>query len=123
MSIADIIDHTILKPELPFGVYTEGVRDCVTHNFASFCVNPQFVKLVSNLLRNHPECRTVPCSVIGFPFGASLLSTKVTELNAAIADGAKEIDFVQNIAAVKTGDWKRVRDDYQMLRNAAKDRA
>jgi deoxyribose-phosphate aldolase len=118
-NIADKIDHTILKPELPFGAYTEGVRDCVKHDFASFCVNPQFVQLINNLLKNHPECKTVPCSVISFPFGSTILTEKLVELNNAIFDGAKEVDFVANISAIKTGDWNKVATEFRTLKDSA----
>lgn len=121
--IAKLIDHTILKPELPFGVYTEGVRSCVQYNFASFCVNPQFVHLISNLLKNHPECTTVPCSVVAFPFGSTTLTEKLVETNTAISDGAKEIDFVANISAIKTGDWTKIKTEFQTLRDATLNQA
>jgi deoxyribose-phosphate aldolase len=123
MDLARIIDHTILKPELPFGVYTEGVRSCVQYNFASFCVNPQFVHLVSNLLKNHPECQTVPCSVVSFPFGATTISSKLTETAQALTDGAKEIDFVINISAVKTSDWNKIKTEFKTLRDITEGRA
>lgn len=123
MSIAKFLDHTILKPELPFGVYTEGVRNCVAYDFASFCVNPQFVHLIANLLKNHPGCSTVPCSVVGFPFGATTITEKLVETNTAIFDGAKEIDFVINLSAVKSGDWHKIEDEFQNLRNAVLNQA
>jgi deoxyribose-phosphate aldolase len=123
MDIARIIDHTILKPELSFNVYTDGVRNCVKYNFASFCVNPQFVNLVSNLLKNHPECSTVSCSVVSFPFGSTTLTEKLVETNTAIFDGAKEIDFVINIAAVKSGDWHKIETEFLTLRNATLNQA
>jgi len=118
MDLARAIDHTILRPEFPFGVYTEGVRNCVKYNFASFCVNPQFVSLISNLLKSHPECQTVPCSVVGFPLGSTTINEKLFEANTAILDGAKEIDFVINIPAVKTGDWNKIKTEFHSMRNA-----
>ncbi len=114
-----IIDHTLLKPEAPLGSYTQLVREAVKYNFATVCVNSFHVPLVSNLLNVHPLTKTVPCSVIAFPFGVSDIHTKSLEIERAISKGAHELDVVINLSLVKTGDWKRLKEELAELREAS----
>ncbi len=44
------------------------------------------------------------CTVIGFPLGATLPDVKAYEARRAIFDGAREVDMVINIGALKSGD-------------------
>jgi deoxyribose-phosphate aldolase len=116
MDIAKYLDHTLLKPDAPFGDYTAAVRDCVKYNFAGLCVNPFFVKLVNNLLQNHPECSTKIASVISFPLGLEDILSKREEVSHALLHGAKELDLVVNISSIKSGDYKRVADELREVR-------
>jgi deoxyribose-phosphate aldolase len=52
-------------------------------------------------------------SVIGFPFGASPPEIKAMEARRAIRDGARELDMVINIGALKSGDLDLVRDRHR----------
>jgi deoxyribose-phosphate aldolase len=118
-NIAGMIDHTLLRPEAPLGAYTQLVREAVEYNFASVCVNPFHVPLVSNLLNIHPTVKTKTCSVISFPFGASDVHTKSIEIERAISKGAKELDVVVNLSLVKTGEWKHLKEELVELREAS----
>jgi len=51
------------------------------------------------------------CSVVGFPLGATTADTKQYETRRAIFDGAREIDMVINVGALKSGDLHRVEQD------------
>jgi deoxyribose-phosphate aldolase len=125
MEINQVIDHTILKPELPLGVYTQGARDCIKYKFHSLCINSFHVPLVSNLFHSYihtdMNVNVAVCSVIGFPFGTGNIESKVAEMQQAFNDGATEFDFVMNLSAAKTGDWKRAKDEFVALRNAIPD--
>jgi deoxyribose-phosphate aldolase len=118
-TLAGMIDHTLLKPEAVYGEYTVLVRQAVEHQFKSVCVNSFFVPLVSSLVNTHPYSNLSICSVVGFPFGVSDIHTKSLEVERAIAKGASEIDAVVNISAVRSGDWKRVKDELTELREAS----
>lgn len=118
-NIAGMIDHTELRPDQPLGRYTQMVRESLEYKFASVCVNPFHVPLVSNLLNAHPESKVKTCSVIAFPFGASDIHTKSLEIERAIAKGAHELDVVINLSLVKTHEWKHLKEELIELREAS----
>jgi deoxyribose-phosphate aldolase len=120
MEINRLIDHTLLIPSAPLGNYTDLCRQAVKWNFHSVCVSSFHVPLVSNLLHSYVHTdmsvNIKICSVIGFPHGISNIDSKVTEMQRAFNDGATEFDFVLNISAVKTGDWLRIKHEFETLR-------
>ncbi|MCD6577778.1 MAG: deoxyribose-phosphate aldolase [Anaerolineaceae bacterium] len=98
LSIAQYIDHTLLKPEATSDQITQLCKEANQYKFASVCINPTNVKLCTQLLKDSP---VKVCSVIGFPLGASVPETKAFEAEQALKDGATEIDMVINIGALK----------------------
>lgn len=113
---SSIIDQTLLRPDSVFGDYTVLVRQTVQNSFKTICINPFFIPLVSNLLKNHPTCPTKICSVISFPFGLNDIHSKCEEVNYAIAHGAKELDLVANLSSIKTHDFKRFEDELKAIK-------
>lgn len=107
-SVAALIDHTLLKPEATRQDVERICREAVEHRFKSVCVNPVFVPLVRDLVANSG---VRVCTVIGFPLGANLASTKVEEARAAAGAGAQELDMVLAIGALKSGDDHAVMED------------
>jgi deoxyribose-phosphate aldolase len=106
--IAHLIDHTLLKPDATVQEITQLCHEALLYNFASVCVNPSFVKLAAQLLKNSD---VKVCTVIGFPLGATSTETKVFETEQALRDGATEIDMVINIGALKGNDNELVEQD------------
>ncbi len=118
--LAAIIDHTILKPETKKDDVLKVCEEAKKYNFASVCINPTWVRLVANELKNS----TVKvCTVIGFPLGASTSDVKAYETKKAIEEGANEIDMVINIGAIKSGDWNYVENDIKAVVKEAKGKA
>ena len=103
MNIAPYVDHTALKPDTSAEDVERLCQEAVEHGFASVCINPVFVKQTSELLAGSA---VVPCTVTGFPLGASETSVKIFETEKALEAGAREIDTVINISAAIAGDWK-----------------
>ena len=105
--LARMIDHTQLKP---IATKEDVVKLCEakTHHFASVCVNPHYVSLASNLLK---ESDVKVCTVIGFPLGATTTETKAFEATEALRNGAHELDMVINLSALKSGDHDSVFQD------------
>ncbi|NRT80631.1 deoxyribose-phosphate aldolase [Clostridium beijerinckii] len=120
MNIAKYIDHTILKPEATVEDVKRLCREAKEYNFASVCVNGCYAKLVSSKLAGS-EVKT--CVVVGFPLGAMTKEAKAFETSQAIENGASEIDMVINVGALKSKDYKFVKEDIEAVVNAAKGKA
>ena len=115
-SIAAVIDHTILKPEATRDDVVKVCREARQYGFASVCVNPYWVPLVCAELSGSP---VRVCSVVGFPLGATSTEAKVAETAVAVAAGAREIDMVINVGALRSGDNETVKlDILQVARTA-----
>lgn len=113
---ASLIDHTLLKPEASESDIKKLCSEAVQFGFASVCVNPSWVKKAAELLHGS----SVPvCTVIGFPLGATLPDVKAYEARRSIFNGAREVDMVINIGALKSGDDCAVEDDIRAVANAA----
>ena len=106
--IANMIDHTLLKPDATADQIAQLCYEARKYNFASVCVNPTHVKLSAELLQGS---QAKVCTVIGFPLGASAPEVKAFEAQTALKDGATEIDMVINIGALKAGDLTLVARD------------
>ena len=103
--LAAFIDHTLLKPETSLAQIEQLCAEAREHQFFSVCVNGSWVATAYQLLEDSDVKVT---GVVGFPFGAMTSDTKRFETEAAIDDGAHEIDMVLNIARLKAGDDKYV---------------
>jgi deoxyribose-phosphate aldolase len=108
VSVASMIDHTLLAPDATRAHIERLCREAAEFGFATVCVNPTWVALAARLLRG---TNIGVCSVVGFPFGATTEDVKAYETRRAIFDGAREIDMVINIGALKSGDFRSVERD------------
>ena len=113
--LASYIDHTLLKPEASRAQIKAVCDEAKQYHFASVCVNPCWISFVAEVLK---ESGVAPCCVIGFPLGAAMPSVKAFEAQEAIAAGAKEIDMVINVGAVKSQEWDLVREDIAAVNKA-----
>ncbi len=114
-SIAGLIDHTLLRPEATRDDILKVCREARKYCFASVCINPYWVPLVSAELAGSG---VKVCTVIGFPLGATSTESKVAETEAALRVGAQEIDMVENIGALRSGDQDAVRTDIAVVETA-----
>lgn len=114
--IARMIDHTVLKPDTVKSEIETLCKEARVYGFASVCVNPCWVKLCAELLK---DSEVKVCTVIGFPLGATSSETKAFETKQAIADGAGEVDMVINIGALKDCDTGTVEHDIRAVTDAA----
>jgi len=115
LNIAQMIDHSLLKPEATKEEIRRLCEEGGEYGFASVCVNPVWVCFCSLLLKGS-SVRI--CTVSGFPLGANKPEVKAQEAETAIKEGADEIDMVTNIGALKSGDFKLVEEDIKAVRNA-----
>ena len=98
--LARYIDHTLLKPNSTEEQIRNLCAEAREYNFRSVCINPTWVALAAELLRGS---EVLTCTVVGFPLGANEPAIKAMEARRAIRNGAREIDMVINIGALKSG--------------------
>ncbi len=116
LDLAKYIDHTALKPETTADDIDRLCQEAEKFQFASVCVNPTWVKRAATHLRGSD---VKVCSVIGFPLGASTAEIKAMEARRAIRDGAREVDMVINVGALKSGDHQTVLADIAKVVDSA----
>ncbi len=116
MDLAKYIDHTLLKPEATASEIDTLCAEAREYSFASVCINPTWVKRAAEALRGTD---VVTCTVIGFPLGATTTAIKSMEARRALRDGAREVDMVLNVGALKSGEYDLVRDDIAKVSEAA----
>jgi deoxyribose-phosphate aldolase len=116
LSIAALIDHTLLRPEATETDIRKLCAEARRYGFASVCVNPYWVPLAAAELAGSPA---KVCAVAGFPLGASATAIKAAEAEAAVRAGAQEIDMVINIGELRGGNHETVRRDIEAVVEAA----
>ncbi|MBC8468162.1 MAG: deoxyribose-phosphate aldolase [Planctomycetes bacterium] len=110
--IAQMIDHSLLRPELTEEDVRKGCEIAKKYKVATVCCRPSEVVLVKQLLQDSDVKTT---TVVGFPHGYNKTETKVFEAKQAIKDGVVELDMVINIGRLLDGDYNYVKDDIQAV--------
>src|SRR5213596_1833856 len=111
------IDHTLLRP---IGTSTDIRRLCteaMEYGMAAVCIFPSYVPMARDILKNS---RVKIATVIAFPFGVTFTEIKEGEMRASAARGADEMDFVINIAALKSGDDRAIEQEMEYLTSKAR---
>lgn len=114
--LAKSIDHTLLKPVASKDDVIKLCQEAKEYGFASVCINPSFVPQAAEQLKGSD---VLVCTVIGFPLGCTTTAAKVAETVDAVQKGAKEVDMVINIGALKDGRTEFVLDDIKAVVEAA----
>jgi len=104
-ALAGVIDHTLLKPEATRAQVKTLCEEAARYRFACAMINPAWASTAVSVLAG----TGVPVGVvIGFPLGASLVSTLRQEAAALTRLGARELDMVLPIGLLKSGDHHAV---------------
>jgi len=106
--LAKTIDHTLLQPDATRADVERLCEEAQQHHFAAVNVFPCYVPLAATLLKGHD---VKVCTVISFPFGGDTTRTKVRAAENAVGIGADEVEFVLNIGAMLSGNFRLVRDE------------
>ena len=114
--LAKMFDHSLLQPVLTDAELAKGCQVAVEYNVASVCIKPYGVSLAAKLLAG---TGVLTCTVVGFPHGGHLTRVKVYEAEAAMDDGAVELDMVVNIGKVLSKDWAYVKGDIKAVVDVA----
>jgi deoxyribose-phosphate aldolase len=104
-SLAAVLDHTLLKPDSTRDQIENLCDEAIRYRFACAMVNPVWASTAVAILSG----TGVPVGVaIGFPLGASLVSTLRQEAAALTRLGVRELDMVMPIGQLKSGDYHAV---------------
>ncbi len=114
--LAGMIDHTLIRPTATEQDIITLCEEARTYSFCSACVPPIYVPLAVRCLK---DTGVKVGTVVGFPLGYQEPEVKVVEAALAIREGAKDIDMVMNIAAMKSGDYSLVKKDIEGVVRAA----
>ena len=114
--VAKTIDHSLLRPELDDAFVEAGCRLALAYDVASVCVRPADVVRARKILDG---TSVAIGTTIGFPHGNHLTVTKVFESVRAIGDGARELDMVIQIGALKSGRDADVESDIRAVVDVA----
>ncbi len=107
-SLARMIDHTALKPDVTEHDIEVLCEEARRYGFATVCVNPCWVPLCASLLH---DATPGVCTVIGFPLGANATRIKAEEASQAVREGAAEVDMVINVGHLRSGHLDYVFED------------
>jgi len=110
--LAKMMDHTQVKPIATINDIKKLCGEAEKHGFGCVCVNPTYVSLAAQLLK---RTDVKVCSTVGFPFGITLPEVKAFEAEKAVENGAREIDMVINLSALKSRDFEKVREDIETV--------
>ena len=113
--INKLIDHTLLKQDATEAEIIQLCSEAMTYDFKSVCVNPSYVKLSSETMK---DSDVLVCTVVGFPLGMTTTATKVFEATEALENGADEVDMVINVGALKDGRYDYVRAEIKAIKEA-----
>ena len=116
--VASLIDHTLLKADATRQEIETLCREARAFGFATVCINPHWVSLAARSLRGSP---IGVCTVVGFPLGATTTDVKQYETRRVIYDGAREVDMVINVGALKSGDLAFVERDIGAVASACRE--
>jgi len=116
-AVAPLIDHTLLRPDATGKDVARLCDEAVEFGFAAVCVNAVWVPQCAVRLSS---AKSVVCTVVGFPLGATLPEVKEFEARRVLAAGAREVDMVLNIGALRARDLDTVRRDVDHVVAVAK---
>ena len=118
MELNKYFDHTLLKQDATSEGILKLCAEAKEYDFASVCVNPDFVSLAAKELKGTD---VAICTVIGFPLGANVPEIKALEAKRAILDGATEVDMVLNVSKAKEGDFGYIEKEIRLIKESCGD--
>ena len=116
MSLAEHVEHTLLKPEATAAAIKQLCLEAKTYHLLGVCINPCYVSLAKSILAGTP---VKIVTVVGFPLGADISAVKALAAAEAVKAGADEIDMVLNVGALQEGCLEAVTADIAAVVKAA----
>lgn len=116
MRVGEIVEHTLLRPDATSSEIDRLCDEAAQHDLFAVCVAGSWV---ARCRRRLASTRVQVVSVVGFPTGAELTATKVSDARRLVEAGAHELDMVAAIGRVVSGAWQYVEDDVSAVVAAA----
>ena len=113
------MDSTLLRSSATQEESEKLCSDAKEYSFATVCVNPCYVSLANELLK---DSDVKVCTVIGFPLGSNTTKIKVEEAKDAIKNGADELDMVINVGVLKDKNYDYIKNEILELRKATENK-
>ena len=113
------MDSTLLRSSATREEIEKLCSDAKEYSFATVCVNPCYVSLANELLK---DSDVKVCTVIGFPLGSNTTKIKVEEAKDAIKNGADELDMVINVGVLKDKNYDYIKNEILELRKATENK-
>ncbi len=117
MNIAHTIDHTLLAPEATTEQIDNLCDEARHYEFYSVCILPRWIEHAKKRLGGS---KVKVVTVISFPHGNDLSTSKALASQQAKNAGADEIDMVMNLDCAKSGNWPAVESDIAQVVKAVK---
>jgi deoxyribose-phosphate aldolase len=105
---APFLDETLLAPDATPADIDALCEGAVRHGAAAVCVHPLWVR---RCVEQVTGSRVVVAAVVGFPFGANEPAIKAAEAALAVEHGAREVDVVAALGAIRSARWRDVEFD------------
>jgi deoxyribose-phosphate aldolase len=115
-ALARLLDHSVLKPEATLADIRAGAAVVREWRIGCYCVQPVWVRAASAALAGTDA---VVAAVVGFPHGCDRTPIKADAARLAVDEGAREIDMVVDIGALKGGAAADVEADIGAVVRAA----
>jgi deoxyribose-phosphate aldolase len=115
----EYMDSTLLRSSATQAEIEKLCSDAKEYSFATVCVNPCYVSLANELLK---DSDVKVCTVIGFPLGSNTTKIKVEEAKDAIKNGADELDMVINVGVLKDKNYDYIKNEIIELRKATENK-
>lgn len=117
--LANMIDYTLLKPDISNKDLFQLCQDAIKYNFKTVAINNAVILFCKKILKGS----NVLCdAAVSFPLGQSTIETKVFETIDAIEKGAGEVDYVVNIVEIKNDNWAYIEEEMREIVEACNER-
>jgi len=116
--VRHVVEHTVVGPAVAKADVERVCDEAIEFGLAAVSTVPIWIQFAAKRLRN--TTIRLAC-VVGFPTGASLPEVKAFEARRALRDGAREIDVVVNMAAVREANLELVHREIRVVVDACRE--
>jgi deoxyribose-phosphate aldolase len=117
LALAPYLEHTLLQPDALLSEVRQLGKEASAHGFGAACVSALHLP---TLLPALAGSEVLPVAVVGFPHGAHRSEVKALEARLAVDDGARELDVVAALGALRAMDVRRALEDIRAVVEAVR---